>query len=167
MPIDGIFNFSLLFLISFQRDLLNIELLSSDWKKKKKKKQVYYQARPYFPEHHFSSLVSPFFSLQWMKTIHHIFSSATKISRHHPAQHRLHVHQVTLNLGVFGFWVWRFWIKKLVSEECDVMKHVCVCVCVCVCAHVLVCIGLIKNELKNRFKQSCELKLAFFELFSP
>ena len=98
------FIFPLLFLLfSFQRDLLNFELLSSGWKKTEEEK-VYCQARLYIPRHHFpDNFLSFFFSLQWMKTIHHIFSSATKITRHHLAQHRLHVHQVTLSLGVFGF----------------------------------------------------------------
>ena len=61
MPIDGIFNVALLFLL-FIFNVIFAFWITFVWLKKKKKEKKSCQARPYFPGHHFSSLVSPFLS---------------------------------------------------------------------------------------------------------
>ena len=152
MPNDGVFTalfFSLFFFMfsvwSFLGKNFQFRLPA-----KKKNHQRKFMAKPNHPQASFFLIsilwfFSLFSSLQWIKVLHHIFSSSTKITRHRPAEHWLCARHLTLRLGVLGFWVWRFespnyLLKNLMSWS------VCVCVCVCVRACVCVCVCVCQNE---------------------
>ena len=107
----------------------HFELFSSGCKRK-------FTADPIFQCIIFLIFFSFFFFVMDVKSSSH-FSSATKITRHHPGQHQLHVHHLSLSLGIFSCWVY------VMKSVCACVRVVCVCVrvCVCVYARVRACIS--------------------------